>query len=255
MSSAHGRFVWYELMAGDTAAAKSFYAAVVGWNLQDVPMPGATYTLLKTGEAEIGGLMLLPPEARQAGVQPCWVAYIAVDDVDAAAAQLRQLGGKVHRAAADIPGVGRFAVVADPQGAAFHLFRAAEPREPAASGAVGHVGWHELHTSDWPKALAFYGAMFGWGKGSSFDMGTLGTYQQFTIGGTPAGGLFNSPAAQRACFWLFYFSVGDIDAAAERVTAAGGKILSGPQQVPGGGWILQATDPEGAMFALLGIRR
>jgi hypothetical protein len=242
-------------MAGDTSAAKSFYSSVAGGSAEDVPMPGMTYTLLKAGETQIGGLMQLPAEARQAGMQTCWLGYIAVDDVDAAAARLQELGGKVHRTPADIPGVGRFAVVADPQGAMFHLFNAVVVREPAATNAARHVGWHELHTSDWPKALSFYGAMFGWGKGSGFDMGALGNYQQFTIGGTPAGGMFNSPAAQGACFWLFYFSVGDIDAAAGRVTAAGGKILNGPQQVPGGGWILQAADPQGAMFALLGTRR
>ena len=203
MPNASGRFVWYELMAGDTAAARTFYGAVVGWTLQDVPIPGMTYTLLKAGETEIGGLMPLPPEAARAGVQPCWVPYIAVDDVDAAAVQLQHLGGKVHRAPADIPGVGRFAVVADPQGAVCHLFRASEPRDLPDSMAAGHVGWRELHTTDWPKALSFYGAMFGWGKGSDFDMGALGTYQQFTIGGAAAGGMFNSPAAKRAGFWLF----------------------------------------------------
>jgi predicted enzyme related to lactoylglutathione lyase len=255
MSAAQGRFVWCELMASDPAAAKSFYGAVVGWTMQDVPMPGTTYTLLKAGETEIGGLMLLPPEARQASVKPCWVAYIAVDDVDAAVTRLQQLGGKVHRAPADIPSVGRFAVVADPQGAVFHLFSALEPRESVASNAAGRVGWRELHATDWPAALTFYGAMFGWGKGNTFEMGASGSYQQFTIGGTPVGGMFNSAAAQRASFWLLYFSVDDIDAAAGRVTAAGGTLLHGPQQVPGGGWILQACDPQGAMFALLGMRK
>jgi predicted enzyme related to lactoylglutathione lyase len=249
-----GRFVWYELMAGDTAGAKSFYGAVVGWTLQDVPAPGMTYTLLKAGDAQIGGLMPLPPEAARGGLRPCWVAYIAVDDVDDAAVQLQHLGGRVLRAAADIPGVGRFAVVADPRGAVFHLFRANEPRAPLDSMAAGHVGWRELHTTDWPKALSFYGAMFGWGKGAGIDMGALGTYQQFTIGGRPAGGMFNSPAAQHGCFWLLYFAVGDIDAAAARVVAAGGRILSAAHQVPGGAWIAQAEDPQGATFALLGPR-
>ena len=253
MPAAQGRFVWYELMAGDTAAARSFYTAVFGWSTQDVPTSGTPYTLFRAGETQAGGMMLLPPEARQAGARPCWVAYIAVDDVDAAASQLQRLGGTVRRAAADVTGVGRFAVVADPQGAAFNLFRAADPRAPLAASGSGHVGWRELHTTDWPKAIAFYAAMFGWASGSGFDMGALGTYQQFTISGTPAGGMFNSPAAQGgACFWLYYFGVGDIDAAAGRVAAAGGKVLNGPKQVPCGGWILQAADPEGAMFALLG---
>jgi predicted enzyme related to lactoylglutathione lyase len=161
----------------------------------------------------------------------------------------------VLRAAADIPGIGRFAVVADPSGAMLHLFKAATPAQPAAYSAAGHIGWRELHATDWPKAFEFYRALFGWSKGSDFDMGAMGRYQQFTIGGVAAGGMFNSPAAQPLPFWLYYFGVDDIDAATARATAGGGKILNGPHQVPGGGWITQAADPQGARFALLGTRR
>jgi predicted enzyme related to lactoylglutathione lyase len=254
MPTPPGRFVWCELMARHPAAARAFYGAVVGWQMQDVPMPGTSYTLLKAGEAEVGGLMPLPAEAARGGLEPCWLPYVAVEDVDGAAVQVENLGGRVHRAPADIPGVGRFAVAADPDGALFDLFRANEPRAPLAGMAPGHVGWHELHATDAPKALSFYGALFGWGRGEAFDMGALGTYQQFTIAGTPAGGMFSSPAAQNGCYWLLYFCAGDIDAAAARVVAAGGQVLNGPHQVPGGAWIVQAADPEGAKFALLGSR-
>lgn len=254
MPAAQGRFVWYELAASDTVVAKAFYGTVVGWNMRDAPLPGMSYTLLSAGEAQIGGLRALSTEASDAGMRSRWVAYIAVDDVDDAASRLQDLGGRVHRAPAEIPSVGRFAVAADPQGAVLHLFRAAEPRVPLTSSIAGHVGWRELHTTDGPRALAFYRAMFGWGTGSDFDMGALGTCQQFTIDGTPAGGIFHGSAAQSAGFWLFYLRVADIDAATGRVTAAGGVILSGPQQLPGGGWIVRATDPQGAMFALLGTR-
>jgi len=87
------------------------------------------------------------------------------------------------------------------------------------------------------------------------DMGPMGTYQLFTIGGAAVGGMFNSPAAQMARFWLYYFNVSDIDAAGKRVSDGGGKITQGPQQVPGGGWIIQASDPQGAAFALHGSRK
>lgn len=254
MADSRGLFVWYELMTGDVTAAKAFYAAVVGWNMQDVPMPGATYTVLSAGDTQVGGLMALPADARAAGVTACWVGYVAVEDVDAAAVRVQELGGAVHRAPADIPGIGRFAVVADPTGATLHLFRSARPGQPAASTAAGHVGWRELHSTDWPKAYDFYGTMFGWAKGGGFDMGAMGSYQQFTTAGVPAGGMFNSPAAQQRSFWLYYFSIGDIDAATARVIASGGKVVNGPHAVPGGGWITQATDPQGAMFALLGVR-
>jgi uncharacterized protein len=251
---AAGRFVWYEMMASDADAARSFYAAVVGWKTQLVALPGMNYTLLKAGETEIAGLMPLPVAAARAGVRPCWVGYVGVDDVDDAVVQLQHLGGRMLRAPADAPGFGRFAVVADPQGAMFHVFSASEPRYLPASNAAGHVGWHELHAADWPQALAFYGAMFGWGRGATFETGALGSYQQFTICGTPAGGLYTSPLAQQGAFWLYFFHVGDIAAAAGRVLAAGGRVVNAPHEVPGGGWIVRATDPQGAMFALLGRR-
>ena len=254
MADEQGYFAWYELMTNDIAAARQFYGAVVQWRMQDAPMPGMDYTLLNAGEVQVGGMMTLPQSACDAGATPCWVGYIAVPDVDAAAARVLALGGAVHAAPADIPGVGRFAMVADPQGAAFNLFRALQPAAPAPSAEAGHVGWHELHTSDWEGAFTFYSALFGWQKGESIPMGTMGTYQLFSIAGAGAGAMFNSPAAAQRCFWQYYFTTGDIDAAAARVTGAGGAIQNGPQEVPGGGWIVQAADPQQAQFALLGSR-
>src|SRR5258707_4624849 len=183
MPGAQSFFVWYELMSSDVAAAKAFYASVVGWNTQDMPMPGMTYTLLRVGDTQIGGMMKLPKEASDAGMRPCWVGYVRVDDADGAAAKVKRLGGKIIGAPTDIPNVGRFAVVSDPQGAAFNLFKPSQPGERVVSREPGHIGWHELHTNDWPKAFEFYQAMFGWLKGDGMDMGPMGTYQLFTIGG------------------------------------------------------------------------
>ncbi len=254
MSNAQNPFVWYEFMSSDVAAAKSFYGAVVGWTFEDVPMTGMTYTLLRAGERQIGGMMPIPKHLRDAGLRPCWAAHVGVHDVDVAAAKVRQLGGKVHREPTDIPNVGRFAAVSDRQGAHFLMFKPSKPGERSFSRAPGDIGWHELHTTDWADAFEFYSEMFGWAKGDPFDMGPMGAYQLFTIGGTPVGGMFNSPAAQGGCFWLYYFNVEDIGAAARRTSGSGGKIMHGPQQVPGGGWIVQASDPEGAAFALFAPR-
>jgi predicted enzyme related to lactoylglutathione lyase len=258
MAGAQSSFVWYELMSSDVAAAKAFYTKVIGWKTQDMPMPGMTYTLLSVGDTQIGGMMTLPKDAADAGMKPCWTSYIEVDDVDGAASKVRSLGGKIYTPPADIPNVGRFAVVADPQGASFNLFKSAQPGQRNVSSEPGYVGWHELHTNDAPKAFDFYNAMFGWLKGDAMDMGPMGTYQLFTIGGAAVGAMFNSPAAHAdaaARFWLYYFNVGDIDAAAKRVSDGGGKIMHGPQQVPGGSWIVQAADPQGAAFALLGPKK
>jgi predicted enzyme related to lactoylglutathione lyase len=254
MTSSLGSFVWYEFMSTDVTAAKSFYGKVVGWNTQDVPISGMTYTLLRVGERQVGGMMTMPQQVRDAGTRPCWLAHIAVDDVDAAVVKLQRLGGKVHRPPTDIPNVGRFAAVTDRQGATFFMFKPSQAGERTPPSAPGDIGWHELHTNDWPNAFEFYNSMFGWLKGDAVDMGAMGTYQLFTIAGSPAGAMFNSPAAQPMCFWLYYFMVDDIDAAAKRVRDNDGKITQGPIQVPGDRWILQAADPQGAMFALLGSR-
>jgi predicted enzyme related to lactoylglutathione lyase len=116
MAGKQSSFVWYELMSSDVAAAKAFYTKVVGWKTQDMPMPGMTYTLLSAGDTQVGGMMTLPKDAADAGMRPCWTSYIEVDDVDGAAAKVRSLGGKIYATPTDIPNVGRFAVVADPQG-------------------------------------------------------------------------------------------------------------------------------------------
>jgi predicted enzyme related to lactoylglutathione lyase len=249
-----GRFNWYELMTTDVEAAKAFYGSVVGWTMQ--PFPGGNdYTLLNVGETGVGGIMALPKEARDAGAKPSWLGYIAVDDTDAAAKRVAAAGGTIHMPPGDIPGVGRFAMVADPQGAAFYLITPASRETPPAPpmGAPGRIGWRELYTSDWQAALAFYEEQFGFAKTDAMDMGPMGIYLLFTDdGGDASGGMMNSPMGQVA--WLYYFNVEGIDSAMERVKAGGGQILMGPQEVPGGGWIAQGIDPQGAMFALLGPR-
>ncbi|HZD26679.1 MAG TPA: VOC family protein [Alphaproteobacteria bacterium] len=256
MSNATGRFVWYELMTSDPKAAEAFYRGVVGWSARDAGMPGMSYTLLSADGADIGGLMALPSEARAAGAEPGWIGYVAVDDADARAEQAAQQGGSVQRAPADIPGVGRFAVIADPQGAVLALFKGAgEMRAPVPAGTPGHGGWHELLAADQAAVFDFYAGLFGWSKAESFDMGEMGIYQLFALDGESIGGMMSKPEAVPAPFWLYYFNVGGIDAAEARVEAGGGRIVNGPMEVPGGQWIVQCRDPQGAMFALLAPRR
>ena len=149
-------------------------------------------------------------------------------------------------------------MIADPQGAALALFRGTPggpDQPPSGPGAPpGRIGWHELLATDWEAAFPFYAALFGWRKAEAVDIGPMGTYQLFSAGGAPVGGMFTRPPTVPVPFWLYYITVGGIGAAAGRVTEAGGQILMGPMEVPGGGWILQGLDPQGAVFALLGTR-
>lgn len=259
MGTFHGRFVWYELMTTDTEAAKGFYGEVAGWGAQPAPLPGTAYTLFTVGATPECGLMKQPEEACKAGagpgdVPPSWIGYVGVEDVDATTEQAKRLGGAVYMPPTDIPTVGRFSVIADPQGAALGLFKALgpAPENLPEPGMPGRHGWHELLAADWEKAFAFYSALFGWQKAEAVDLGAMGVYQIFAAGGRKIGGMFTKPPTVPAPFWLYYINVGDIDAAVARVTAGGGHILNGPMEVPGGAWIIQGKDPQGAMFALVG---
>ncbi len=119
-----GVFSWNELMTGDMEAAKKFYTEVLGWTAEDMEMPGdSAYTVFKIGDEQVGGMMQTPPDLAQMGVQPYWGAYISVDDVDASARKVEELGGKVLAPPMDIESVGRFAVVQDPQGASFGIIK------------------------------------------------------------------------------------------------------------------------------------
>lgn len=248
-----GDFIWYELCTPDPVGAAAFYAQVVGWTPTQSGVPGTDYRLLSLGERPVAGVMSQPPE--QMPPRPGWFGYIAADDVDAKTAGIVAAGGRVHKPPQDIPGVGRFAVVCDPQGAVFMLFKPrGEPVPPLAMMQAGSIGWHELHASDWEQAWSFYAGMFGWTQDRSIGMGPLGAYQLFRTSGLPCGGMLTDAGAQQP-YWLFYFVVEDIDAGVVRVNASGGKVLFGPQEVPGGAWVVNAQDPQGGIFALVGMRK
>ena len=154
-------------------------------------------------------------------------------------------------AATDVPTVGRFAVLSDPQGALFAIFTASGTT-PGHEGspAVGEFSWHELATHDQPAAFRFYEMLFGWTKTNAMDMGEMGTYQMYGRGDVELGGMFNKPAEMPGPpAWTHYIMVDDINSAAEATKAGGGQILNGPMEVPGGDMIFQAMDPQGAMFA------
>lgn len=257
MSNTTSPFVWYELMTSDESAAEAFYRQVIGWQTADAGMPDRRYTLLKAGDTPVAGLMALPQAASEMGSRPGWMGYVAVADVDAHAVKLQQAGGAVHRPGQDIPGVGRFAVVADPHGASFCLFRGNHDERPPQppTGTPGTIGWHELAGGPLDEAWAFYGGLFGWTKDEAIDMGEMGTYQLFAAGGTAIGGMMARPPQMPQASWLYYINVEALDAALARVRAGGGQVSNGPMQVPGGSWVAQCVDPQGAMFAMVAPKR
>ncbi len=250
----HGCFVWYELLTTDIAAASAFYRSVVGWGEQDASTPEFAYTQFTAGPAPVGGLMNLPPDALRQGAMPRWVGYVAVDDVNQAAHQIRHLGGTVYVPPTD-SNIGRISVVADPQTATLALVEGLTPglRQPVERSAAGQVAWHELLAVDWKTAFAFYREIFGWRQAASV-LGPVDSYQSFSAGGQTIGGILTKLPRAPVPFWLYYFDIGDIDEAADRVKAGGGRVVQGPVELPGGDWIARCIDPQGAMFALQGSR-
>ena len=241
-----GRFVWHELLTTDTAAAAAFYPKVLPWRTAPSSMPG--YTIWMAGQAQIGGLMALPAEA--GATPPHWLVYVGTPTVDSTCSQAQGLGAHVVKSPADIPNVGRFAVLSDPQGATFALFTPGAGPPPGAPPAPGGFSWHELATTDVAGALRFYGQLFGWGKGPGHDMGAMGVYQIFMHGGSQVGGMCNVQGPSTAPSWLSYVNVAEASRAVAAAKGAGGRLLHGPMEVPGGSWIAMMMDPQGGAFAV-----
>lgn len=256
-ASDSGRPCWYELGTGDLPAAADFYGTALGWSVADSGMPGFDYRIASVDGNGVAGMM---SNAEQQGNPPAnWIFYTEVADADATASAITEHGGTVLAPPADIPGTGRFAIAADPQGAVFGILAPApmEGDAPTVSAfdqeRTGHGNWHELVTSDPAAALDFYSAVFGWAKGETMPMGDDGDYQLYRAGETDLGGIMGLLGAPRPA-WTVYFGADGVDAGIERITGAGATKTSGPNEVPGGAYVATFTDPQGAQFAIVGPR-
>jgi uncharacterized protein len=246
-----GRPLWYELMTTDMDAADAFYRAVIGW--KSSPMAGTAhpYTMFnRGGDVSVAGVMAKPDDVK---APPFWAMYVGVPKIEDAASQITRLGGTAHTDVFAIPSVGRFQLMMDPQGAAFYIYEPAQAEQrPEGAPEVGDVSWLELVTTDAAAAMTFYQQLFGWQPSDAVDMGAMGKYQMFNRPHGMIGGMMNKPPemADVPPNWQLYFLVPDVDAAAERVKANGGRILNGPMEVPGGDRVVNAMDPQGAAFGL-----
>lgn len=264
MPDGQGAFIWYELMTPDPAAAKRFYDAVVGWDIdQDSVAPGIDYRMIKRGDGgNAGGVLTLKQEMIDGGARPIWIGYLHVADVDAAHTAIVADGGGEMMEPWDQPGVGRLSMVTDPQGAPFYLMDPLPPEgQPDAKSDVfsvdqpQHVRWNELSTSDPDAAITFYNRHFGWDQQGDMDMGEYGTYRFVQHDGIGIGAIMPLMPGMTHPLWTYYIGVDDIDRAARAITDGGGTIMQDPMEIPGGEYALNATDPGGASFGLVGPRR
>ena len=251
VSTLLGRPLWYELMTSDMKAAESFYKNVVGWSsayFEGSPQP---YDMFKrSGEIPVAGVMTTPEGLN---APPFWAMYVGVPNLEDAAAHITRLGGRSCSPVIDVPTVGRMQMMTDPQGAAFYIYQpSSSEHRPEAAPEIGEASWHELMTTDSPAAMKFYNEIFGWQPGEAMDMGPMGMYQMFNRPHGMIGGMMNKPPemADVPPNWQIYFLVPEINAAVERIKANGGRILNGPMEVPGGDWVVNAMDPQGAAFSL-----
>ncbi|MBO9097610.1 MULTISPECIES: VOC family protein [unclassified Rhizobium] len=252
MTNPAGTPIWYELMTTDADGAQTFYADVVGWSIATSGMEGTRdYRILTAPDGQdVGGLLTLPEGTP---MKPGWFCYIGVQDVDGIAEKAKSLGGKVLMGPQDIPGVGRYAMVADPQGMVSYIMRGDSQQASRAfhASTPGHCGWNELVTSDHRAALAFYGELFDWENSETMPMSEMGEYCFIDHAGHRIGAAMTAGAGWPTR-WSYYFNVPSIEAAQGRIERGGGTVTMGPHEVPGGMHIIMGNDPQGAAFALVG---
>jgi predicted enzyme related to lactoylglutathione lyase len=239
-----GKFVWHELLTSDTAGAGGFYPKVVPWKTQPWERD-PSYTLWMGKQGPIGGVAALD----ESSGGPRWLAYIGVEDVHAAVAQAKSMGARVLKDVTEMPETGTYAVLADPQGGEFAVYKSQNPSNSSGPVSAGEFSWHELSTSDAEAAVNFYSKLAGWEIGPKHDMGPeFGFYHLMLHGGNQYVGIFKSD--KMPVGWTCYVKVDDVGKAANAAKTAGGRVINGPMEVPGGSWIAQILDPAGVMFAV-----
>lgn len=236
-----GKFVWRELMTHDAEASTRFYSEVFGWKVK-TPKEMPDYQEFYAGEKSVGGMMVMGPEMKD--VPTCWIEYVTVPDVDAATNTAKGLGANVVAGPMDIPNVGRFATVIDPQGAAFALFKfgADVPEAPPQPG-VGQFCWEQLNATDLPAAHDFYTRVVGWSVGEFQGMAT------YRAGEAGVASVMQAPPGAPA-HWLTYVVVDDLGAARDRVKRMGGTVMVNEIPVPSVGTFSVVRDPQGATICL-----
>ena len=259
MTTLQGSFIWYELMTTDAHGAKAFYDAVVGWDIDGASAsPAMDYRMIKRADGGMtGGVFTLGDDMLGHGAKPCWLGYIGVDDCDAGAKAVEAAGGRVMMPPMDVPMAGRIAMVADCCGASYYIMTPTLPPGGGESTAfsvdgLGSCGWNELYAGNLDSALDFYTGLYGWTLPEPLDMGPMGKYQFINHDGVTIGAIMGKPPHMQVPGWNHYLRVASIAAAKTAVEAGGGTVTHGPMEVPGGDWVINGVDPQGAAFALVG---
>ncbi len=259
MTKLQGAWIWYELMTRDGEGAKAFYEKVVGWSITPGSDATGGYGFIANADGGMtGGVLTLTDEMCEQGARPCWLGYVGVDDVDASLIAIQKAGGKVLMPAHDVPMAGRIAMITDCCGAPFYIMTPTPPPGGGESTAFsrfdlpGRCSWNELMAGKAESALVFYKDLFGWTTPEPMDMGEYGQYHFIEHDGGPIGAIMTKMPQVPAPAWNHYFRISSIEVAKALIESSGGQVINGPMEVPGGEWIVQGIDPQGAMFSLVG---
>lgn len=250
MAPARGRFLWHELMCNDPSAAIGFYTKVIGWKRQ--PMENVpNYHLLTWKDSPMAGVLRVKGDSKAMGAVPAWLPYLGCEDAHVTAWEAQRLGGKVLKEPSVTPTVGTWAILQDPQGAQFAIIQPEVKPGPEQKPGLGDFSWHELATTDHKAAFKFYRELFGWRRTRSSDMGPpLGEYLMYGQGRFEYGGMYSKAPDQPGPAWVSYVNVANARKTTGLISGAGGMVMVGPMDVPGGDLITVAADPQGAVFAI-----
>jgi uncharacterized protein len=244
---APGTFSWVDLSTTDQEAAKAFYAALFGWESEDLPVDENTsYSMQQKDGKNVAAIAPQPPQQREAGAPPTWNSYVTVESADAAVEKAKELGGNVHAPAFDVMDAGRMGVIQGPEGAFFMVW---EPKQNIGANLVNAPGalcWNELASPDLDASKAFYSGLFGWDI-KPFE-GSPMPYFSIMNNGRSNGGM-RDPQEGEPPNWLVYFAVDDVDAALAKVEELGGNKLAGPIDMDFARFAV-VSDPQGAAFAI-----
>ena len=244
---ASGTFSWADLASTDQAAAKEFYTALFGWDVEDLPVgDGVSYSMMSVGGKRVAAIGPQPEAQRAAGVPSVWQSYVTVENVDAATARAKELGASVLAEPFDVMQAGRMAVIQDPQGAVFSIW---EPRDTIGAelvNAPGALVWNELSSPDTAGSKAFYSGLFGW-EMTAFE--GVNDYFVIRVGEASNGGITAPQAPGTPPHWLVYLGVEDLDTALAKLEELGGSKIAGPIDIQMAKFAV-VSDPQGAVFAL-----
>ena len=250
-----GEFCWVELCVNDIEQAKQFYGPLFGWKSETKDIPGGgSYTMLLIGDQPIAGAFQISEEMSSQGVAPQWNSYVLVDDVDATSQKAQALGATLLQGPFDVMDAGRMAVLSDPTGAVFSLWKSSKHTlAQLPKNQPGNFGWHELATKDTDAAKKFYTDLFGWQADTQEFVPGM-PYTSFMNKSVPAGGMFSleqAPVKGLPSHWGVYFSVENLDNTLSQIKQLGGQVCYDPIELQDIGRFTMVRDPQGVRFSVI----